>query len=65
LQVRVRLCLTIGPLELSKKSKGLWPGSEDDVSRRIYRSYQQFRVSIMDWSDISERAYLNSRRLFS
>jgi TRAP-type mannitol/chloroaromatic compound transport system substrate-binding protein len=65
LQVRVRLCLTIGSLELSKKSKGLWPGSEDDVYRRIYRSYQQFRVSIMDWSDISERAYLNSRRLFS
>jgi TRAP-type mannitol/chloroaromatic compound transport system substrate-binding protein len=38
-------------------------GSEDDVSKKIYRSYQQFRVSIMDWSDISERAYLNSRRL--
>jgi TRAP-type mannitol/chloroaromatic compound transport system substrate-binding protein len=38
-------------------------GSEDDVSKKIYRSYQQFRVSIIDWSDISERAYLNSRRL--
>jgi TRAP-type mannitol/chloroaromatic compound transport system substrate-binding protein len=38
-------------------------GSDDDISRRVYRSYQQFRASIMDWSDISERAYLNSRRL--
>jgi TRAP-type mannitol/chloroaromatic compound transport system substrate-binding protein len=37
-------------------------GSGDELSRKIYRSYEQFRASIMDWSDISERAYLNSRR---
>ncbi len=38
-------------------------GSGDDISRRIYASYQQFRSLIMDWSDISERAYLNARKL--
>jgi TRAP-type mannitol/chloroaromatic compound transport system substrate-binding protein len=38
-------------------------GSGDDTSRKVYRSYQQFRALIMDWSDISERAYLNSRGL--
>ncbi len=38
-------------------------GSGDEVSRRIYASYQRFRASIMDWSDISERAYLNARKL--
>ena len=38
-------------------------GSRDDLSRKIYASYEQFRASIMDWSDIAERAYLNSRRL--
>jgi TRAP-type mannitol/chloroaromatic compound transport system substrate-binding protein len=38
-------------------------GSGDDLSKKIYASYQQFRASIMDWSDIAERAYLNSRRL--
>ena len=38
-------------------------GSGDELSRKIYASYQQFRASIMDWSDISERAYLNSRAL--
>jgi TRAP-type mannitol/chloroaromatic compound transport system substrate-binding protein len=38
-------------------------GSGDDLSRRIFASYLQFRDLIMDWSDISERAYLNSRRL--
>ena len=38
-------------------------GSGDDLSRKIYASYQQFRASIMDWSDIAERAFLNSRRL--
>jgi TRAP-type mannitol/chloroaromatic compound transport system substrate-binding protein len=37
-------------------------GSGDDLSRKIYASYQQFRASIADWSDISERAYLNIRR---
>jgi hypothetical protein len=41
-------------------------GSGDELSRKIYASYQQFRASIMDWSDIAERAFLNSRRnLFS
>ena len=38
-------------------------GSGDDISRKIYASYQQFRALIMDWSDISERAYLNARKL--
>jgi TRAP-type mannitol/chloroaromatic compound transport system substrate-binding protein len=38
-------------------------GSGDELSKKIYASYQQFRASIMDWSDISERAYLNSRGL--
>jgi TRAP-type mannitol/chloroaromatic compound transport system substrate-binding protein len=38
-------------------------GSADELSRKIYASYQQFRASIIDWSDISERAALGSRRL--
>ena len=38
-------------------------GSRDELSKKIYASYEQFRGSIMDWSDIAERAYLNSRRL--
>jgi TRAP-type mannitol/chloroaromatic compound transport system substrate-binding protein len=38
-------------------------GSRDDLSKKIYQSYEQFRASIMDWSDIAERAFLNSRRL--
>jgi TRAP-type mannitol/chloroaromatic compound transport system substrate-binding protein len=38
-------------------------GSGDDLSKKIYASYQQFRASIVDWSDIAERAFLNSRRL--
>jgi TRAP-type mannitol/chloroaromatic compound transport system substrate-binding protein len=38
-------------------------GSGDDLSKKIYQSYEQFRLSIMDWSDIAERAFLNSRRL--
>ena len=38
-------------------------GAGDDISKRIYASYQRFRALIMDWSDISERAYLNARKL--
>jgi TRAP-type mannitol/chloroaromatic compound transport system substrate-binding protein len=38
-------------------------GSGDALSKRIYASYRQFRASIIDWSDISHRAYLNSRGL--
>ncbi len=38
-------------------------GAGDDISRKVYASYQRFRGLIMDWSDISERTYLNGRRL--
>jgi len=38
-------------------------GAVDDVSRRIYASYQSFRASIMDWSDVAERAFMNARKL--
>ena len=38
-------------------------GSGDELSKRIYASYEQFRTSIINWSDIAERAFLNSRRL--
>jgi TRAP-type mannitol/chloroaromatic compound transport system substrate-binding protein len=36
-------------------------GSGDDISRKIYASYDKFRKSAMEWSDIAERAFLSSR----
>ena len=36
-------------------------GSRDELSKRIYASYQEFRTLIADWGEISGR-YLNSRR---
>jgi TRAP-type mannitol/chloroaromatic compound transport system substrate-binding protein len=36
-------------------------GGRDALSRKIYQSYEQFRTSIMDWSDVAERAFLNAR----
>jgi TRAP-type mannitol/chloroaromatic compound transport system substrate-binding protein len=38
-------------------------GSGDELSRKILASYQQFRASVSDWSDISEGAVLDSRKL--
>ena len=38
-------------------------GSGDDLSRKIYASYQQFFALIVDWSDIAEGALLSSRKL--
>jgi TRAP-type mannitol/chloroaromatic compound transport system substrate-binding protein len=38
-------------------------GSGDELSKKIYASYQQFLPLIIDWSDIAEGAVLNSRRL--
>jgi TRAP-type mannitol/chloroaromatic compound transport system substrate-binding protein len=49
-------------LEISKEVVAN-AGSGDAISRKIYASYQQFRESMLDWSDISERSYVNSRRL--
>ena len=37
--------------------------SGKNLSKKIYTSYQQFRASIIGWSDIAERAFLNNRRL--
>jgi TRAP-type mannitol/chloroaromatic compound transport system substrate-binding protein len=36
-------------------------GSGDELSKKIYASYERFRASITNWSDIAERAVLNSR----
>ena len=36
-------------------------GSGDELSKRIYTSYQQFRTLIREWSDIAEGAYLGIR----
>ncbi len=38
-------------------------GTGDELSKKIYASYRAFRTAIMGWSDIAERAYLNSRGL--
>jgi TRAP-type mannitol/chloroaromatic compound transport system substrate-binding protein len=51
-----------GLLEISKDVVAE-AGSGDDISRKIYASYQQFRASIMDWRDVADRAFMNSRRL--
>jgi TRAP-type mannitol/chloroaromatic compound transport system substrate-binding protein len=38
-------------------------GSGDELAKKIYASYQQFRASITNWSDIAERAVLDSRSI--
>ena len=38
-------------------------GSGNELSRKVYASYQQFRELIIDWSGVAEGAYQNSRRL--
>jgi TRAP-type mannitol/chloroaromatic compound transport system substrate-binding protein len=38
-------------------------GSSDELSRKIYASYVEFRALIMDWTGISDGAYLNIRQL--
>jgi len=40
-------------------------GSGDELSRKIYASYLQFRELISGWTEISENAYANSRQIAS
>ncbi len=49
----------------ARSARRWWPqpAPATTLSRKIYASYQRFRRSIIDWSDISERAYLNGRKL--
>jgi TRAP-type mannitol/chloroaromatic compound transport system substrate-binding protein len=35
----------------------------DELSKRIYASFQEFRELIKDWSEIADSAYLTSRKL--
>ena len=34
---------------------------KDALSQRVYASFSEFRAQVMQWHDISERAYLNAR----
>jgi TRAP-type mannitol/chloroaromatic compound transport system substrate-binding protein len=34
---------------------------KDAISAKVYKSYSEFRQQVVDWHDISERAYLNLR----
>jgi len=34
---------------------------KDAMSAKVYKSYSEFRQQVVDWHDISERAYLNLR----
>lgn len=38
-------------------------GNSDPLTRRIYRSYSEFRNRAMRWSELSERGFLNARAL--
>lgn len=38
-------------------------GSGSDLSRKIYRSYLEFRASVRDWTDLAEGAYLDIRAM--
>ena len=38
-------------------------GAVDHLTRRIHESYERFRDTVMDWSDVAERAFMNARRL--
>ena len=38
-------------------------GAVDDLTRRIYAGHQAFRETVIDWSDVAERAFMNARRL--
>jgi TRAP-type mannitol/chloroaromatic compound transport system substrate-binding protein len=34
---------------------------KDAASNKVYASYKRFRDQVMQWHDVSERAYLNAR----
>ncbi len=35
--------------------------AKDPMARKIYASFRRFRAQVMQWTDISERAFLNAR----
>lgn len=35
--------------------------TKDEISRKIYHAFSEFRDQVVAWTDISERAYLNAR----
>lgn len=51
--------------ELARISKEVVSGIADDdpLSQRIYKSYSEFRDSVIEYEEISERAYFDARSL--
>lgn len=51
--------------ELGKISREVVRGivDEDPLSQRIYKSYSEFRDSVIDYEEISERAYFDARSI--
>lgn len=37
--------------------------AKDPMSKKVYQSFSKFREQVVAWHDISERAYLNARKL--
>ena len=37
--------------------------AKDPLTRKVYDSYTQFLAGIMDWGELSETGYRNTRRL--
>ena len=35
--------------------------ANDDMSKRVFESFNKFRAQAIKWHDVSERAYLNAR----
>ncbi len=51
--------------ELGRASRDVLEGigGSDATARRVYDSFLEYRKSLMGWSEISDRSYLNARRL--
>jgi TRAP-type mannitol/chloroaromatic compound transport system substrate-binding protein len=37
--------------------------AKDPLTRKVFDSYMAFLAGMMDWTELSERGYLDSRRL--
>ena len=47
--------------ELSYKEISKIPSADDELSQRIYDSYNEYRKSVINYHQISERAFINVR----
>jgi len=57
------VCAIWGRIPLIMQSAPIRAAAKDPLTRKVYDSYMTFLAGVMDWGELSETGYRDTRRL--